>query len=318
MPKAIDMDKAFDQAFQRGEAAPVEDYGRKLGNSLIEGLIGQVAEKAQAHLLGGGHDDAPDDGSLDKTLAQLLKYRMLQGMFGGERESTDGGTATIMKAILDSNANMTKYMVEAQSKSEERTMALVREMREEARAAQDRLEQRLEQAKGGDELAQIGKQLIFNQLQSDPEEAFARRRQQFFDEFERLHGGQDKVTNLEEYKVKKSIELKEKEIDAQIEAEKERAKYQSQILGGLFSAVGPGQAAGNAPAPVGAPAVTPGLHRFQCARCAQEFALPHAVEPGSLLTCPHCQGQIQVAGGPPAPPPPDLPGGMPFEEADGL
>ena len=313
MPKAIDMDRAFDQAFSRGEA-PGKDYARAMGEGLLESVMGGIAERAKAGLLAGAGDEKADD--LDTTLARLLKYRLLMGMFGTEKE-TDSGTATVMKAVIDSTTNMTKFMAELQSKSEERFAAMLKEFREDQRAQWERLRDEAEKAKQGDEFAQLGKQFLMQQLSTDPKEAYARQRQQFWEEFQREHG-QGQVVDFERWKAQQEFDLRREELRAKREEERERAERQNQLISGFMSAVRPGSPA---PAAPGAGPPPAGLFRYQCAHCSQEFALREQAPPGAQLTCPHCQGLIQVPGPAPVPapaPPEDVAvGGMPFEEYEG-
>ena len=315
MPKAIDMDKAFDSAFTRGEAAPVKDYGRDLGNGLLESIMEGVAQRAKTSLLGTESDgSAKGSDSLDSMLDKLMKYKALQGLIGNEKEHTDSGMATVLKAVIESQSNMTKVLAELQSKSDERMMTMMKDFHGSQREYLDRLEQRMDQSKGGDDLAAIGKELIFNQLRSDPEEAYARRRQQFFEEFKNLHG-EGRVVDFQTWKAEQEFALERDKLKDAREERQERQASQNQILNGFFSAVRPGQAGDAAPA-ANAPAADP-LHRFQCYQCQTTFALPHALPPGSQLTCPQCQTPIQVVGppgAPPVPPPPAVDvGGMPFD-----
>lgn len=315
MPKAIEMDKAFDQAFSRPEA-PSKDYARAMGEGLLESVMGGIAERAKAGLLAGAdHEDGKDD--LDATLGRLLKYRMLMGLFGDDKQ-TDTGTATVMKAVIDSTTNMTRFMAELQAKSDERFAALLKELREDQRMQWERLRDEADRAKQGDEFASLGKQFLMQQLSTDPKEAYARQRQQFWEEFQREHGD-TKVVDLEQWKAEQEFELRREELKARREEERERAERQNQILAGVLSAVRPGSAAsGPSPVPEGGNPAAAGLARYRCAQCDQEFVLRQPAAPGATLTCPHCQGLIQVTAPAPAAPAEDVAvGGMPFEEDEG-
>lgn len=319
MPKAIEMDKAFDQAFSPGGGAPVKDYARAMGEGMLESVMGSLAEKAKQSLVGGETEGGRSE-SLDAVLAQMAKLKMVRELLGaGGAEGTDSGSATVMKALLDSQTKQTQFMVESQSKSEERMLALIKEMRAEQRAAQDRLEAKLEEKQRGgedNEWTALAKQMFAQRLTTDPVQAYAEQRRQFFEEYERERG-QDKVTNLEEFKAKKAFEIEERKLEAQERSDKAKAEYQNQIIGTIFSAVRPGQGA-PAPAPAGDPAPN-ALFRVRCAHCAEVFALAQEQPPGTQLTCPRCQGLIRIPGE--APPPPDAPppgsvGGFPFADEE--
>lgn len=303
MPKGMDMAAGFDQAFGKGTAAP-KDYGRELGDGLLQSLVQGVAERTRDNLLTPTESKAAATDSLDAALAQMVKLKVLKE-FTGDHDDQGGTMATILKAVLEMQAKTTATLSEAQSKSEERSLKLFEKMTEQQQQFFEKVETKLRDGGRPDEFGDLAKAMLVQQLQSNPVDAYKQQRDQFFEEFKALHGTKQQadVVDFERYKFDKELEIKTAEDKAKADAEQARWAHQEKILGGLLGAVGKGNGNGGpAPQSEGASSPPP-FFRVHCAACQATFALNTPPQPGQTLTCPACQQIIRVNGGdePPAP-----------------
>lgn len=301
------LDAALDEAFGPGKAAP-RDFGKQLGDSLIEGIMGKVAAEAPHRLLGGSGDDK-GAGGLEGLIQTAQTLQALKSLFGGGggaggdwQDGTMGAMARMFESMNAGTTKITEAMMALQAKSEERTQALIRELNQQFRDEMKELREKKGGAGDDDPFKQIGLAMFQQQIQRDPAEEERQRRQAYWDEFERQHGDRS-VVDFDRWKFEKTMELEDRKEQREAAERASRTEAQSHIAQALAAAFGgradPARASEDAPPP------PPSLHRYKCGACQQDFALPQPLT--TTGHCPHCGELLEVAppGTPPAGTPPD-------------
>ena len=297
----------MDKLFESTAAAAPKDYARDLGQGLMESILQSVAEKAKRTAVDAVTGERGSTDSLDSLLAAAERMKALREVFGvaGGDAPTSGfwqAMGGMFQALSGQQQESMKLILQMQEKAEERTLALVNELRQEHKEAMARLKD--ERNPDSDILRQLGLQTIQGALQQpDPLERFISMRDKVLGALgiDPDKQKEDRVLSLEEWKAKKEIELRERELDAEARKEQARAEQLSHLIPAFAAAIGQGPRPEAAPPPAGAPPeAARGFYRYQCGACGTTFALDR---PSDTPVCPACHTPLQVTGAAPAPEP---------------
>ena len=295
------LDAAIDEAFGPGKDVAPKDWGRDLGNALIGQVMNTLAEEAPKRILGGS-GEGEHRGGLEGLIQTAQQIQALQTLFGGGgggggqwQDGTMGAMAKMFEAMNSAQVNLTKTMMEMQSKADERNQALIAKMdermREEMRELRDR------KSGGGEDgelLRAIAIETIKGNMNQNPFETVRQVKEALRPEFEREMGGGHpaSVIELEKYKIDKELEIEEKREARELARENNRNEMLGKGIGAL-SALAFGQRP-----PEDAPDGTPpspgdgaGFFPYRCSACGLKFNL---TEPRQEMTCPGCGTHLQA------------------------
>lgn len=179
---------------------------------------------------------------------------------------------------------MLKGLMDQQTKAEERWIAW-QEKQEEREREREKERRELEQGSTTQFFAKFGYDALQGQLTKDP-----------LDEYKRQHAfwsdvlgssSQEKAAD-QRWEKQEEYRLREKEIEAKYGAEEKEAGRRVEGLQQLATIA----AAVTGQAPPGGP--PPGVFRYTCGACGQEFAVPN---PTLAHVCPSCGAALQAPAG---------------------
>jgi hypothetical protein len=308
MPETLKIGEAMQQALSEAsqKREDPDALPQQLGRSLMEAAFESIVNRVKGQV-------EPTDplDQLDRELQRIDRFRRFfggQGGGGGGEPEMNTAWATVLKAMMDSQATMQRYILEAQTKSQEQLMQWQKEQNERFERFLREFKEQLQGSQEENWLKKIGFDQVMSKLNSNPVQEWHQLRQMFWEEFERTQQRQDqtKIVNLEQWKAEKQFALEEKRIEKETERDKARAEAQSQLAQAFAAAVAPRlQGAALAAAPEAAPGFA-----YECWQCHQAFTLPQPVRQGQ---CPHCQAPftVQVGQAPATAPGPEAPAPTP-------
>jgi hypothetical protein len=268
-----------------------DDYQRKLGEGVMNAVLGGVGEIVQKALGATVQMVAPKNGeanedALERTLRTLAMTKAVKALSGEDAQPSPNGKeeSSLARAMIDAQTNMTKILLDYQAKAEERIMNVIREIREEKSKSSDPVK---------DLLANLGVQMLQSQMNRNPMDELIDAKEKL----EKILGRpltRDENADLERELAHKKLELEEKKIEAEKEMARMQADQQRELLTGALGALAArGAGAGAATATVDVP-------RYQCGACGEEFIMR---TPRPTAICPACGVVLDTSGGKGAAPP---------------
>lgn len=265
----------------------------RIGRAFVERLLEHVATTALGptaanpmeqvrETLGVAKDLAGLQESKEKRLLEELRTARdeldeLRKELARLRRGTDGATVDLFKLIL-----------EVQDRANQRIEKILEQMRQDQKEWRDRLEERTQKSDEKDFFRTLGMEYVKGQLQRDPRQEYERER-----EYWEKRLSSNNVTDLERWKAQKQFELEEKKLNRELEAQERADQRRAELvasLGKIVAEISQGRTREGAGAGADLPNV-PGLYRYQCAECGQEFILRQQAE---RVGCPYCRAELQA------------------------
>jgi len=276
-----------------------KNVGRGVMTSVMSG-VGQIVERGMAGVANSGGSSSDGEGkSLKKMLKMLKKAGVIgEGGSGGGGRG-ESGMATIVKAVIESNAATAKTMMEMQGKAEERTSKLIEAMSKDQK---ETLRELRDELKGNgnsatDMLAKIGIETVQGSMQRDTVAEIAHAKKLI----ETVSGkpiGSSENTDLDREIALAKIGVEKDKIASEERRFDRELASRSDLVGGALTALGNKRGERDEAGDVDFP-------RYKCGKCGEEFILKN---PRAQSICPAC-GVLLDTSGKAATPPPEGQGG---------